>query len=387
MTVRMFGKGKAGRGIKAVTLASIALLGLSACASGISDTNGVAEDGSEQYTFALATGAMAGTPHSAVEQRYLDMVEERTDGRISFDRQSFEALCKMDEVVKCLSDGRADIGTTVTDYTPNVLPTLGVVGIPFLNTDMQAATAALHDMHTQYEPAVATMEENNLQFVSTWPSSSMFIGSKHPVEKVEDLDGLRARTAGPVTQETLNDAGVNVNAITAAETYEALQRGVIDSVGVALDFAVQYKITEQLPYWTDPGLGQYTAYGMWWSKDAYDSLPEDLQSIVDEVTEELNYGEAMVAFNDAQRSVCDGMLESSDVESFTRWSEDATQAWYGEAGEDAETMWLDIVDGYGFEAAPEYLDEYKAAYASHESPDNPVEAGLSCVDEWQEQNN
>lgn len=368
------------RWLKVVAVAAVAALGLTGCAGGGANT----EDGT--HTFILATGAMEGTPHSEVEQRYLDAVEERSDGRIEFDRLPFEALCDMDEVVDCIRDGRADIGTTVTDYTPHMLPSLSVVSIPFLNTDIQATTAGLYDVHQNYQPAADLLDNNNLEYISTWPVGAMFIGSSEPVENLDDLDGLRARAAGPVTQATLESAGVNVNAITAAETYESLQRGVIDSVAAALDFGVNYQVTEQLPYWAEPGLGQYTAYGMWWNQRSYESLPEDLQATVDEVTEEFNYGETVQAYNDGMRQVCDGMLESPDVESFIRWDEQATQEWEDQVGDQAVDLWFDIVDDYGFEASEEYLDEYISAYEAHESADNPLDAGLSCVDEWQEQN-
>lgn len=368
------------RHLRAVAVTALAALGLAGCAPAEGDGE------EETHTFILATGAMEGTPHSAVEQDYLDRVEERTDGRIQFDRLPFEALCNMDEVVDCLRDGRADIGTTVTDYTPHMLPSLTVVSIPFLNTDIQATTAGLYDVHREYEPAAELLANNNLEYVSTWPVGAMFIGSSEPVEDVDDLQGLRARAAGPVTQATLEGAGVNVNAITASETYESVQRGVIDSVAAALDFGVNYRIIEQLPYWVDPGLGQYTAYGMWWNKNSYDALPEDLQATVDEVTEEFNYGETVEAYNEGMREVCDGMLASPDVESFTRWDEDATQEWEDQVGDQAADLWMNIVDGYGFDAPDRYLQEYISAYEDHESEDNPLDAGLACVDEWQEQN-
>lgn len=365
---------------QAAAVAAASAMGLVGCAGGDA---GADED---THTFILATGAMGATPHSAVEQRYLDAVEERSDGRIEFDRLPFEALCNMDEVVDCIRDGRADIGTTVTDYTPHMLPSLSVVSVPFLNTDIQATVAGLYDVHQDYEPAGELLDNNNLEYISTWPVGAMFIGSQEPVENIDDLQGLRARAAGPVTQSTLETAGVNVNAITASETYESLQRGVIDSVAAALDFAVNYQVIEQLPYWAEPGLGQYTAYGMWWNQESYESLPEDLQSTVDQVTEEFNYGETVATYNDSMREVCDGMLASDDVEDFIRWDEDATQEWEDLVGDQGVEQWLGIVDDYGFDEAEEYLDEYIAAYEANESADNPLDAGLSCVDEWQEQN-
>lgn len=367
-----------------LAMLAAATLGLTSCEAASSPGSVPERDG--KYTFILAKGALEGTPHAAVEQAYLDAVEEASDGRIEFRRTSFQALCNLDEIVDCIRDGRAHIGTTVTDYTPYMLPSLSVVSISFLNTDIQATTAALYDVHQEYEPAKALLEDNNLHYVTTWPVGAMFLGSDKELTNMDDLKGLRARAAGPITQHTLESVGVNVNAITAAETYESLQRGVIDSVASALDFGVNYKITEQLPYWTDPGLGQYTAYGMWWNKAAYDSLPDDLQEVVDEVTEEFNYGKTVENYNEQMEDVCQGMLDSPDVKNFTTWDESATKEWKDKVSGGTEDLWLNLVEGYGFEEGEEYLARYKEAYAENVSEDNPQDAALSCVDRWQAQN-
>jgi len=368
---------------KVAAIAATGALGLTACGDGVVEGGGA----DETFEFTLANGALDGTPHAAVAEAYMDEVEEASDGAITFDRTSFEALCDMNEVADCVRDGRADIGVTVTDYTPHLLPTLSVMSITFLNNDIQASVEALYDLHTNYEPAQQQLESANLEYISTWPVGALLIGSEEPVENIDDVAGLSARAAGPVTQRTLEAADMNVNAITAAETYESLQRGVIDSVASSLDFAVNYKVTEQLPYWVDPGLGQYTAYGMWWNQDSYDSLTPELQDTVDEVTREFNEGETISVANGALGEVCQGMLDSPDVEDFASWDEAETQEWIDLAGEDAEAAWLEIMDDYNFDDAEAYLDEYKNTYESYASDDNPVDAGIACASEWQEQNN
>lgn len=108
--------------------------------------------------------------------------------------------------------------------------------------------------------------------------------------------------------------------------------------------------------------------------------------MVDEVTEEFNYGTTVETYNEGMREVCDGMLASDDVEDFIRWDDEATQQWEDLVGDQGVEQWLDIVDDYGFDEAETYLDEYITAYEANESPDNPIDAGLSCVDEWQQQN-
>ena len=368
---------------KVAAIAATGALGLTACGDGVVEGGGA----DETFEFTLANGALEGTQHHVVAEEYMDAVEEASDGAITFERTSFEALCDMNEVADCVRDGRADLGITVTDYTPHLLPTLSVMSITFLNNDIQASVEALYDLHTNYEPAKEQLESANLEYISTWPVGALLIGSEEPVENIDDVAGLSARAAGPVTQRSLEAADVNVNAITAAETYESLQRGVIDSVAASLDFGVNYKVTEQLPYWVDPGLGQYTAYGMWWNKDSYDSLTPELQETVDDVTREFNEGRTIDIANRELENICQGMLDSPDVEDFSSWDEAETQEWIDLAGEDAESAWLEIMDDYNFDDAEAYLDEYKNTYESFASDDNPVDAGIACASEWQEQNN
>lgn len=367
---------------KVTAVASASLLALTACGDGVVEGGGV----DETFEFTLANGALEGTQHHVVAEEYMDAVEEASDGAITFERTTFEALCNMNEVADCVRDGRADIGVTVTDYTPHLLPTLSVMSITFLNNDIQAAVQSLYEIHEDYEPAREQLASANLEYISTWPVGALLIGSEEPVESIDDVEGLSARAAGPVTQRSLEAAGVNVNAITAAETYESLQRGVIDSVASSLDFAVNYQITEQLPYWADPGLGQYTAYGMWWNADSYESLTPELQEVVDDVTREFNEGRTIEIANRELEGICQAMLDSPDVESFDRWDEAETEEWRELAAEGAQDEWLSIMDDYNFDNAEAFLEEYVSTYERLESPDNPEDAGLACADHWQEQN-
>src|SRR5690625_3548998 len=107
---------------KVAAAGAAALLALTACEEGI-------VEGADNFYFTVANGALEGTQHAMIAEEYYDAVEEARDGRIEFERSSFEATCNMDEVADCVRDGRADIGITVTDYTPHLLPTLSVMSI------------------------------------------------------------------------------------------------------------------------------------------------------------------------------------------------------------------------------------------------------------------
>ncbi|MGO1183521.1 MAG: TRAP transporter substrate-binding protein [Micrococcaceae bacterium] len=361
------------RTARLVSILAAGALVLTAC-DGVVDQAG---DG-ETITLTLATAATAGTPNAAVQDLFLDRLEEASDGQIEIDRTAPESLCNATEIVECLRDGRADIGVTVPDYTPQYFPTLSVSGIPFRGQNSQAITQTLYDIHRDFEPAVTRMEDQGLHYVSAWPVGRLLFGAQEPIENAEDLDGLRIRASGPTIQRILQDSGANITALSASETYEAVERGIVDSIGGAIDFAVNYRLMELLPYWTDPGVGQYSTFGMWLSKDAYDSLDESLQAIVDEVTRELNEGAAVDAFNDAATAQCEELAGESSVESLTEWDEADRDAWAAEVEESGREAWIETADEHGLDDPAALLEQYDAGLDEYQDADYE-DATLTCV--------
>lgn len=358
-----------GRLSAAAAMMAVAGLALAGC-SGINNSGGGSGDGSgdsgETVTFTLATGAQADTPNAAVQEWFMDRVEEVTEGRITFERTATEALCKAAEVADCVRDGRAQIGVTVPDYTPQYFPSTSMVSIPFLSQNAQAAMQSIYDLHTDYEPAVEIMERNGLHHVATWPVGRFLLGGHDPIESTEQFSGAQVRVSGPIIQQAIGDAGANIVAITAPETYEAVERGVVSNVGGAIDFPVNYKLMELLPAWTDPGIGQYSTFGMWVNAEAYNGLPDDLREQFDQVTEELNTGAGIEAFNEVAAGQCQQMLDSPSVDSLSAWSEDATRAWKESLGDSGQQMWIDLATEQGLKDADGVLDEYIAGLEQYD---------------------
>lgn len=357
----------------AVGIASMVALAFSGCTEGVTN-----EGGGSAVELTVVTAAQPGTPSAAVQDWYLDRVEEKSEGQISFQRTETESVCAATEIVECLRDGRADLGVTVPDYTPQYFSTVSVSGVPFAGQNSQAITQTLYDIHTENEQAIELLEQQGLHYVSTWPVGRFLFGSYEPVESIEDIDGLRVRSSGPVIQATLEGAGASIAAIEASESYEAVQRNMVDAVGAAMDFAVNYRLMELLPYWSDPGVGQYSTYGMWFSNGAYDSLDDDLKKIVDDVTQELNEGVGMEMFNDAAAEQCEQLTASGAVNDVFAWDEEATEAWEESVSETAKATWIELAKGYDLEDPESLLDEYQQGLEEHADAEYQ-DATLDCV--------
>lgn len=382
------------RGTVTAAVSAALLLALVGCSEGVvggssgggggtnggnGDSNGGGNSAPE-VTLTQVTAALAGTSNAAVENWFLAEIEERSNGRIAVERTEAYALCDAPEIAECVSDGRADIGVTIPDYTPDRFPSTSVVSIPFLGQNWQGITRALYELHRNNPDAEAVMTGNNLYHLNTWPVGRMLLGTNEPVDTREGLAGLSTRVSGPLAIQLFESADVNVVTVPAAEAYEGVERGLINSMAAGLDFPVNYQLREVLSHWVDPGIGEYSAFSMWMNLDTYESMPADLQDIINEVAEELASGTGAQQFHEAALEQCDAMLDGS-VELMGRWDESIATAWEAEMLETLEASWIDMATGQGLNNAEQVLSDYKAGLEQHADP-NVEDATLSCIDRF-----
>lgn len=340
-------------------------------------------DGAEGDTTELVVATMAeeGTVGAVVQDWFVSEVEERSEGRLTFDVTAPNSLCPANEISVCTQDGRADVGVSIPDYTPQMFPQITVVSVPFVAADQQALMQALYDVNHEHEGAMELWDSNNLVMIAHWSAGRLTMASEEPVESIADMQGLRWRVSGPYLQRAVEAAGGSNVALSAPETYEGIERGVADAATFALDGMVAYQLVELLPYYTDPGTGHYNTFGMWFNADVYEGLPDDLRAIVDEVTTDVNGGAGTDAFREVAEGQCTDVMENDNVENFTAWSEEATQEWQDLVGDELLTTWVTDAEGNGLNDAQGYLDSYMSMLEELDDPD-ATDPTLECVDRF-----
>ncbi len=100
--------------------------------------------------------------------------------------------------------------------------------------------------------------------------------------KMEDFKGMRVRTPGWF-MDIMNNLGASVSPLPGGEVYLALERGVIDAAEFSSP-AINYPMgfDEITKYVIQPGVHQPGIQtGLFFNKDAYAKLPEDLKWIID----------------------------------------------------------------------------------------------------------
>ncbi len=117
----------------------------------------------------------------------------------------------------------------------------------------------------------------------TTPEGNVYTVDK-PVRTVVDFPGLDLRVSGELEERTIAELDALASLIPMPETYDALERSVVD--GLLTDHAAidAYSLHEVLNYGTDGLNFMHAAKVLFMNLDTWNSLPPGVQTVFEEAT-------------------------------------------------------------------------------------------------------
>lgn len=277
---------------RALTVASALALGLGVAACGSDDdggSNASSGGGGGDAKQTLKFSYMAGEQTSIGQlwTWWLDEVEKRSNGSISFDRFWDATLLKATETVEGLKDGRADVSQVLPTVYAGRFPLTSVGELPFESSNAPAVSDALATLGAEDgSPLRQEWEKQGLVPLSFSIGASSALATKDPVHTAADLKGKRIR-ANDRGSRVLQPVGANLVNIELAEIYGSMERGLIKGIyGIPFSFAGPLKFQEVANHFTDLGIGVSTVNALAISKKKWDSLSADQQKVIQEVNSE-----------------------------------------------------------------------------------------------------
>jgi TRAP-type C4-dicarboxylate transport system substrate-binding protein len=330
-----------------------ALLGsaliLTACGGG-NDTSQDASGADDGKTYNLRFAHYFGPTNAQSKSiiRWADEIKEKTDGRVDIEFFYQEALVKGTEMLDGVGSGRTDLGYIASFYFPAELPLSGVAGVPFVTSDPGAQAKAFYDLYQENELLREEYESKGIKVLTFNPITSAVLGAKEEVKDLDWFKGKRVRSVGQIAS-AVEAVGGNPVALSFAEIYEGMQRGVVDAYTSApFEALVDIKVHEVGPYIHDTGLGQYLVALTGMNMDTWESLPQDIQEVITEASENHVEG-AMEDLVEVEDASCTTVLDGGG---------------FVGALPDAEiAKWKDI---YGVGAMAAYSDELSKTLSEEE---------------------
>lgn len=308
-------------------------------------------------------------PPSSVAQTELiepwaEALERESDGRIT--ARIFPAMQlggAPPQLVDQVRDGVADVVWTLPGYTPGRFPMMAVFELPFMVSDAEATSQAVHAFYEAH--ARAEFADIHPILVHAHGPGVIHTRGKG-IESVADMEGLQLRAPGRAIGDALEAYGATPIFMPVPQVPEALARNVIDGAVVPWEVTVPLRLYEIADHHTEiPGeRGLYTAVFLFaMNKQRYESLPGDLRAIVD-----ANSGQHLAARVGQAWDEADGpgrrmaeergnrivTLPEDEVAVLRERAEGVHEAWMAEmdaAGHDGRAL---------FEAAQSLIDHYTA---------------------------
>lgn len=213
---------------------------------------------------------------------WADNVEEASGGRIKIDRYpSMQLGGKPPELMDQAIDGVADIVWTVVGYTPGRYPSTEVFELPFMMTDARAVSRAYWEM---FEKHMKDTEFKDVHILGTWVHGPGMIHTADPVETPDDLRGMKIRGGSRSVNSLLTELGATPVGMPVPAVPEGLSKGVIDGTTIPWEVTAALKVPELVQNHTEfTGKALYTlTFVLAMNKAKYESLPADLQKVIDD---------------------------------------------------------------------------------------------------------
>ncbi|MBK8741940.1 MAG: TRAP transporter substrate-binding protein DctP [Betaproteobacteria bacterium] len=185
----------------------------------------------ETFTLKFATGVPATHFISQVPAKFfMDRVGELSKGRIKFEFYPGEQLGKAKDMLLLVQTGVSEMADIVPSYVPDKLPLTGVTELPGQSANACEGTRVYYNL-TRPGKILAT-KTFDPQKVRVLMAANIvpykIVTSKKAVYTLEDLAGLKIRTTGGATDDTMRALGAVSVRLSGAEIREAATRGTID---------------------------------------------------------------------------------------------------------------------------------------------------------------
>ena len=175
-------------------------------------------------------------------------------------------------------------------YTRGRFPLLEGLDLPLGYPNGLVATRVATEMVRKYQPD----EVADVHVLYVHAHGPGILASGKPVRSLDDVVGLKVRATG-LSSKIVESLGGTPVAMAQSDTYEALQKGVVDATFCPIETLKGWKQGEVIDYVTETSvIGYTTSMFVVMNEDAWDRLGPDLQKIFTEVSDEWvdKHGEA-----------------------------------------------------------------------------------------------
>ncbi len=210
-------------------------------------------------------------------------VEKRTNGEVTIKYFPAQALAKAPQTYDAIVNGIADVGMTALAYSRGRFPTAQAIDLPMGYKSGVQATAVANAVFKKFNPK----EFNDTQIMFLHAHGPGLINTvDKKIATMEDIKGLKIRTTG-ASGLVINALGGSAVGKHMNESYQLLQKGVVDGSLHPLESNKGWKLGEVVKYVTESYPVAYTTtFAVFMNKNKWAGLSPAAQKTIQEINTE-----------------------------------------------------------------------------------------------------
>jgi TRAP-type C4-dicarboxylate transport system substrate-binding protein len=202
-------------------------------------------------------------------------LEKKTNGRVKVTYFAGGTLAPAPQIYPGVVKGIADIGLSFMGYTWGRFPLSEVIEQPIGYKSGYVGTKLANAFYKKFEPK--EFNDVKVLFLHTSPPHLLF--AKKPINRLEDLQGLKIRTNSPIAKAL---GAVQVG-MPMSEAYDALSKGVVEGIIGPYEPMKGFRLAEVVDHSIEYGNAFVGGAFVVMNKEKWNAFPADIQKTIEDL--------------------------------------------------------------------------------------------------------
>lgn len=238
------------------------------------------------------------TPKGQAAEKFKQLAEERTKGRVKVEIYPNSQLYKDKEELEALQMGSVQMLAPVTSkFGPMGLKEFEALDLPYMFTSEEALHKVTRGPIGQ--GLLKNLEPKGIVGLAFWDNGFRVMSANKPLHVPADMKGLKMRiNSSKVNSAIMRSVGALPQTMAFSEVYQALQTGVVDGTDGPISNLYTQKQYEVQKHVIDTR-HTYSGYAVVVNKQFWDGLPSDIRTTLEGAMQEATAYNDQVAGQDA----------------------------------------------------------------------------------------
>lgn len=202
----------------------------------------------QAQTWRMATAYPEANFHTQNINQFVKEIEEGTGGKLTINVHPGGSLIKPAEIKNATRSRQIEMGEFIISGLANENPVFALDSVPFMATSYDESFK-MYQVSKPYLDELFAKQNLKVLYSVAWPPQGLY--TERPIEKIEDLKGLRMRAYSPQTERFAQLAGAVPTQIEATDLAQAFTTGRVNAMITSASTGVNSSAWDFLTHYYD----------------------------------------------------------------------------------------------------------------------------------------